>query len=160
MIITFEGAHTYKAYHDPGTGVVDLLASVYEEEGVSIELGSGISIGLGGDESVQHMSLDLTGEPGDLPVPERPENAPAAVMAEVELEEGATPRYRFDASAGSLRVAFGDLETTTWARVGKNLLWLAIDQQSRLAALVIEGVSKDPKGKAQAAWLEEMADQE
>lgn len=160
MIIAFEGAHIYKAYHHPGTGVVDILASIYEEEGLSVELGGGFSIGLGGDECVQHMTLDLSGDSGDLPVPERPLDAPAAVMAEVELEEGATPRYRFDASSGSLRVAFGDLDNTTWARVGKNLLWLAIDEESRLSALVIEGVSKDPKGKAQAAWLEEMADQE
>ncbi|MFT7679643.1 MAG: hypothetical protein ACI8QC_003647 [Planctomycetota bacterium] len=160
MIVVFEGNHTYKAYHHPGTGVVDLVASVFDEEGIAAELGAGLSVGLGEDEEFQHLSLDLSGESGDMPVAERPEDAPSAVTAEVELAEGETPRYRFDASAGTLRISFGDLETSSWARVGRSLLWLAIDEESYLAAIVIEGVSKDPKGTAQAAWLEEMADQE
>ena len=160
MIIVFEASHTYKAYHHPGTGVVDLVASVLEQGGVSAELGAGLSVGLGDDDAVQHLSLDLSGEPGDRPVAERPEQAPSAVVAEVELAEGELPRYRFDASAGTLRISFGELDSSSWARVGRNLLWLAIDEESRLAALVIEGVSKDPKGTAQAAWLEEMADQQ
>ena len=160
MIVVFEGSHTYKAYHHPGTGVVDLVASVFDDEGIAAELGAGLSIGLGADEDFQHLSLDLSAEPGDMPVAERPEESPSALSAEVELAEDALPRYRFDASAGSLRISFGDLETSSWARVGRSLLWLAIDEESRIAAIVIEGVSKDPKGTAQAAWLEEMADNE
>ncbi|MCP5021614.1 MAG: hypothetical protein GY930_07530, partial [bacterium] len=46
-----------------------------------------------------------------------------------------------------------------WARLGPNLVWLALDEDGNLAAIVIEGVSRDPKGKAQAAWLAEMGNE-
>ena len=37
--------------------------------------------------------------------------------------------------------------------MGKNLLWLALDNEARLAAFVLKGVARDPGGTAQAAWL-------
>jgi hypothetical protein len=53
-------------------------------------------------------------------------------------------------------VRVAGVDAVQWARVGPNLLWLAIDDDAHLAALVFEGVSRDPGGKAQSAWLSEM----
>ena len=63
---------------------------------------------------------------------------------------------RFDSTEGVLRLRFEGVEPMHWARLGENLIWLAIDEQTRLAAMVIEGVSRDPGGKAQNTWLTEM----
>ena len=157
MIAFFDGDLSYKAYHDPDTGVVDLLSSAFVVAGRLGECGGGLSLGLDEEDSVRNLCLDLAADSGEMPVPERPEDVPIAFTAEVEMLPEATLRHRFDSSSGVLRMAFGDLDAMSWARLGNNLLWLAIDEESRLAALVIEGISRDRGGRAQAAWLDEMA---
>ena len=76
--------------------------------------------------------------------------------AEVQLVEGAAPRWLFDSAGGSLRVSFSDAEIILWGRVGENLLWLGLGEDGDMAALVFGGISRDPGGGAQAAWLKEV----
>lgn len=157
MRLYFDGDLTYKAYYDPDTSVIDILSNAFEEEGRSDAFGGGLSICVDDEDNICSLSLDLTADSGDLPVQDRPEQAPEAFVADVEVLPEQVPRVRYDPSAGTLRVAFGDLDAMQWARLKRNLVWLGIDDDSRLAAMVIEGISRDPGGKAQAAWLQEMA---
>lgn len=157
MRLYFDGELTYKAYYDPDTSVIDVISNAFEEEGRSDAFGGGLNICVDDEDNICSLSLDLAGDTGEIPVGDRPEEAPEAYVADVEVVREATPRYRFDPSAGTLRMAFGDLDSLVWARLKRNLIWLGIDDDSRLASMVVEGISRDPGGKAQAAWLQEMA---
>ena len=53
-------------------------------------------------------------------------------------------------------MVFDGVEPSIWGRLGDNLIWLALDEDARLASIVVEGVSLDPGGKGQLAWLDEL----
>jgi hypothetical protein len=72
------------------------------------------------------------------------------------LREGGGATVCYDPPGGTLHLSFEGVEPKEWARLGPNLVWLALDEEGCLAAIAIEGISRDPKGKAQAAWLAEM----
>jgi hypothetical protein len=160
MFVRWDAELSYKAYHDPQTDRVAIVSS-----GVG---GEGEMLALGGDEP----DLALLCEPDgccslleleraragsrDEHAGVRPADCPTALEAEVEIQDGARLGWCFEAGAGTLWVRVAGVDAVQWARVGPNLLWLAIDDDAHLAALVFEGVSRDPGGKAQSAWLSEM----
>ena len=156
MLVIWDGDHILKAYYDPKTQVLDLLASTMVESGRAAALDGALSLGVDEDGVFHHMSLAI--DPDDLrsDLPARPVDCPVASQAEVEIVEGSAASVGLDATAGVMCLAFKDIQPTEWARLGPNLIWLGLDEEGRLGALVVEGVSTDPGGKAQAAWLSEM----
>ncbi|MCA9000917.1 MAG: DUF2283 domain-containing protein, partial [Planctomycetes bacterium] len=145
-----------KAYFDPETNTFDLVSSFLIEEGRATSVDGALSLGVDEEGLFHHLSIVIDAENPASPSLQRPAECPVASVAEVELVEGASARVLYDRPAGTLHLEFKDVEATEWARLGPNLVWLALDADGNLAALVVEGVSRDPKGKAQAAWLSEM----
>lgn len=160
MYVRWDGELAYKAYHDPETDRVDIVSSGVGGEGEMLTLGEGEpSMGFlcepDGFCSLIELERALAGSRDDLEW-SRPDECAVATDAEVEVVAEGTTTWHFDAPTGTLRIRFEAVEPVQWARLGANLLWLAIDAEARLAALVFEGVSRDPGGKAQAVWLSEM----
>ncbi|MEZ6004072.1 MAG: hypothetical protein R3F33_07780 [Planctomycetota bacterium] len=160
MLVLWDGDHILKAYHDPLTGCLDLVSSFLAEGGRAAAVGGALSLGVDEDGLFHHLSLSLDEDSKQQGLPTRPPDCPEAEQAEVELREGDAVRVAFDPAAGRLILSFDGIEPTQWARLGPNLVWLAVDDDGQLAAMVVEGVSKDPGGKAQAAWLAEMGVEE
>ena len=79
-----------------------------------------------------------------------------AISADFELDDSDVMDFLLDSTEGTLRFSFGGRVPQEWARLGENLIWLGIDGDGRLAAMVIEGISRDTGGKAQCAWLAQM----
>lgn len=155
MIVLWSGSDLVKGYHDPATGWVDLVSNRPAEGGDAHTVGEGFSLARDEAGVFCHLGLDA-GQAVDAAPLERPAEAREAVDAEVEVPTDQAPRWSFDASRGSLCVAFAGVEPAIWGRIGDNLLWLALDEEGVLAGIVFEGVSRDPGGKAQATWLEEV----
>lgn len=154
MIVLWIGDDLFKGYHDPEGGWLDLVSNRPAEGGEVFTVGEQFSLATDETGVFCHLGVD-TRAAGDAPPLTRPAHARTAVDAEVELAGGA-PRWSFDPGRGSLCVAFEGVEAAEWGRIGDNLLWLALDPDGVLAGLVFEGVSRDPGGRAQATWLEEV----
>lgn len=154
--VGFDGERLSKGFHDPDAGTLDFVVEGDADGGSAAAWGDVLTIGLDADRMVAHLACATAELPAADDLPTRPADAPRAVAAGVTLRVDLDVRGLFDGTEGTLRLAFGDLEPAHWARLGENLVWLAIDEDTQLAALVIEGISRDPGGKAQAAWLAEM----
>lgn len=152
------GTDLYKAYHDPKSGRLDVIASRYGAEGEALPGDVGLEIVVDEGGAVCGFSV-MVGEdsaPFDPPLPQRPAECPSAVDAEVDVPEDARARWSFEPRLGTLSLAFEGIEPRQWGRLGDNLVWLALDEDARLAAIVVEGVSRDPGGQGQLAWLDEL----
>ncbi len=156
MLVLWDGDHILKAYFDPLTSTLDLVSSFLAEGGRAASLEGALSLGVDEDGLFHHLSLTIQPDASSEGFPQRPSDCPVASRAEVELSEGGRAEVTYDATTGTLRLRFDGIEAVEWARLGPNLVWLALDEDAQLAAMVVEGVSKDPGGKAQAAWLAEM----
>lgn len=155
MLLTFDGGVSHKAFHDPETGTLDLWSAGAGGEGHAMAWGDALVV-VGDEDGVfEHLSLEPAALAATSDLPSRPAEARSAIEAGVELCQDELPSLLLDATEGVLRLRWGDLEPVEWARLGDSLVWLGIDGDARLAALVIEGVSRDPGSKAQAAWLAE-----
>lgn len=155
MLVTFDGEAIHKAFHDPETGTLDLWSGFATGVGEAVAWGEGIVLVTDEDESFAHLSIDLEQVEVDAHPPQRPADAPAALEAGVEVAGDHPPGVLFDPVEGTLRVRFQPSEPHEWARIGTSLLWLGIDEDAHLVALVAEGVSRDARGSGQAAWLAE-----
>ena len=156
MRIAWRGSDLYKAYHDPQTGTLDLVASRQADGGEAMAMGDEFALAVDDSGAFCHLGVDVRKQFTSPEPPNRPPDAAVAGMAEVELVESISPRWLFDATAGSLRISFGEAEVELWGRIGESLLWLGLSADGAMAALVFEGISHDPGGRAQAAWLEEV----
>ena len=156
MLVLWDGDHILKAYFDPLTSTLDLVSSFLAEGGRAATLDGALSLGVDEEGLFHHLSLTIDPKATLEGFPKRPADSPMASRAEVELAEGGRAEVAYDAGQGSLCLRFPGVEAKDWARLGPNLVWLALDDEAQLAAIVVEGVSKDPGGKAQAAWLAEM----
>ena len=155
MIVLWSGRDLVKGYHDPTTGWLDLVSNRPAEGGEAHTVGGGFSLARDEEGAFCHLGLDVA-QAVDVPPLQRPAEMREAVDAEVEVPTDTDPCWSFDAARGSLCVAFPGVSPQIWGRIGDNLLWLALDEEGRLAGLVFEGISRDPGGKAQATWLEEV----
>ncbi len=155
MYVLWCGSDLFKAYHDPGTHWLDLVSSRSVEGGDAFSVGEDFTLSVDDTGAFCHLGLHAE-RGGQEELPERPDECRSAFDAEVELVETATPRWSLDPATGILRLAFEGIAIQQWGRIGDNLLWLALDDEGRLGAIVFEGVSRDPGGKGQAAWLEEV----
>lgn len=155
MIVLWDGGDLYKGYYDPQTGWLDLVSSRTAEGGQAHSVGETFLLSVDEEGTFCHLGLDVTAGEAE-PLLERPLEAPDALDAEVELLEDRQPTWFFDRSRGTLEVSFGDFGSAQWGRIGDNLLWLALDEEGCLRGFCFEGVSRDPGGKAQAAWLEDV----
>ena len=160
MLVLWDGDHILKAYYDPETATMDLVSSFLAEGGRAAAMDGALSLGVDEEGLFHHLSLSVDPDPPNKEQPKRPSECPTAARAEVEIVEGGGATVAYDSSAGCLCMAFDGVEAKEWARLGPNLVWLALDEEGRLAALVVEGVSRDPGGKAQMAWLAEMGVEE
>ncbi len=150
------GSDCFKAFFDPDAGLVEAVSNRTAIGGVSISLGEGVVISLDDEEHVVHLSVVVAACAGELEDPlDRPGDERAATFAEVEVEPDLPAACFFDPSAGVLKIQFSERVADEWGRIGSNLIWLALDQEQRLAGIVIEGVSLDPGGAAQLTWLQE-----
>ena len=156
MLVLWDGDHILKAYFDPETSTLDLVSSFLAEGGRAASMEGALSLGVDEDGLFHHLSLSIEPDADLTGFPQRPSECPVASRAEVELSEGGRAEVAYEANTGSLCLRFAGVEAVEWARLGPNLVWLALDDDAQLAAIVVEGVSKDPGGKAQAAWLAEM----
>lgn len=156
MLIIWDSEHILKAYLNPETNTFDLVSSFLAEEGRATTIDGAMSLGVDEEGLFHHLSIDVDPDASRAGFPERPSDCPVAALAEVELQDGGGAKVCFDAPTGTLQLTFDGVEATEWARLGPNLVWLALDEEGCLAAILVEGVSRDPKGKAQAAWLAEM----
>jgi len=156
MRVVWHGSDLYKAYHDPETGTLDLVASRRAGGGQAVAMGDEFALAVDDSGAFCHLGIDVSKQFTSQEPPNRPPDAEIAALAEVELMVSAAPRCLFDSTAGSLRLAFGETEVKLWGRVGESLLWLGLSEDGDMAALVFEGISHDPGGKAQVAWLEEV----
>ena len=155
MYVLWIGSDLYKGYHDPRSGRVDVIASRIGTVGRALAVQDfEIVVDEGG--ALCNLALEVGDRESSAGLPERPATCVSAVDAEVEVVEEAGIRWCFEPRLGTLRVAFDGVEPARWGRLGENLVWLALDAEARLAALVVEGISRDPGGKGQAAWLEEL----
>ena len=156
MRVVWHGSDLYKAYHDPRTVTLDLVASRPAERGQAVALGDEFALAVDDSGAFCHLGVDLRKRFAAPEPPNRPADAEIAGLAEVELVESVSPRWLFDATAGSLRISFGEVRVERWGRIGESLLWLGLSEDGDMAALVFEGISHDPGGRAQAAWLAEI----
>lgn len=156
MRVVWHGSDLYKAYHDPQTVTLDLVASRPAERGQAVALGDEFALAVDDSGAFCHLGVDLRKRFAAPEPPNRPADAEIAGLAEVELVESVSPRWLFDATAGSLRISFGEVRVERWGRIGESLLWLGLSEDGDMAALVFEGISHDPGGRAQAAWLAEI----
>lgn len=155
MIVIWNGNDLFKGYFDPESGWLDLVSSRPADGGQAWTVGEGFSLSVDESGAFCHLGLDTQGAGGAAQVT-RPSETREAVDAEVEVLEDHEPQCSFDASAGTLSIRFCGAGVLEWGRLGDNLLWLALDDQGYLAGLVFEGVSRDPGGKGQSLWLEEV----
>ena len=156
MLILWDSEHILKAYFNPDTDTFDLVSSCLAEEGSAITIDGTMSLGVDEEGLFHHLSIVVDPEASQEGFSERPSDCPVASLAEVELVDDNGAKVSFDPPNGILRVSFDGVKAVEWARLGPNLVWLALSEEGHLAAIVAEGVSRDPKGKAQAAWLAEM----
>jgi hypothetical protein len=156
MLVTWIGSDSVRAYFDPARDVVDCLTDRPSEGGTSWTLDGALALAGDGDDIFCHIVLERAGLAQAAGVPERPAECPILERADLELDPSAAPRYHFDSTQGALRIAFEGVEARQWGRLGSNLAWLAIDDDGRLAAIVVEGVSRDSGGRGQLAWLAEV----
>ena len=158
MDVLWIGSDLIKAYHDPRSDRVDVISSRIGEEGEawSGESGLAIVVDQGGTFCTLEVPLPACAETGERVELARPDECPSALEADVEVPDGSEARWHFDAARGTLRVVFDGVAAESWGRLGDNLVWLALDDEARLAAIVVEGVSRDPGGAGQAAWLGEL----
>lgn len=155
MLVAFDGRAIHKAFHDPETGTLDLWSAEADGEGHAVAWGDGLVLVADEDGTFAHLSLEPAALDTATAAPSRPADAARAVEAGVELCPDEAPALLFDGTEGTLRLRWGALEAVEWARLGDSLVWLGIDGDARLAALVVEGVSRDPGSRAQATWLAE-----
>ena len=155
MIVLWNGNDLFKGYYDPETGWLDLVSSRPAEGGQAWTVGEEFSLSVDETGAFCHLGLNIESARSESPLV-RPAEARRAVDAEVEVIEDHAPQCSFDSSAGTLSVRFGGADVLQWGRLGDNLLWLALDDQGYIAGLVFEGVSRDPGGKGQSTWLEEV----
>ncbi|MCB9907162.1 MAG: hypothetical protein H6830_05555 [Planctomycetes bacterium] len=160
MLVLWDSDHILKAYFDPKTSTLDLVSSFLAEGGRAAAFDGALSLGVDEDGLFHHLSLNINPADQPLGMPERPEDCPVATQAEVEVVEGGSAKVAYSPTGGMLCLAFDGIEAKEWARLGPNLVWLALDDEGQLAAIVVEGISRDPGGKAQAAWLAEMGFEE
>jgi hypothetical protein len=154
--VLWSGSDCFKAYFDPDAGLVEVVSNRPASGGVSLSLGEGLVLSLDDEEHVVHLSVAVAACADELEEPlDRPGNERAATFAEVEIEPDLPASFSFDRPAGVLRVQFRERAANQWGRIGSNLIWLALDEEQRLAGVVIEGVSLDPGGVAQLRWLQE-----
>ena len=156
MLILWDSEHILKAYFNPDTDTFDLVSSCLAEEGRATTIDGAMSLGVDDEGLFHHLSIVVDSEASREGFPERPSECPVASLAEVELVDDGGAKVCFDSPNGILRITFDGVEAVDWARLGPNLVWLALNEEGHLAAIVTEGVSRDPKGKAQATWLAEM----
>ncbi|GEM_PF-2019287 len=150
------GSDCFKSFHDPAAGLVEVVSNRPASGGHSITLGEGLILSLDEDEQVVHLSLNEDSCVDEPRAPlERPADGREATFAEAEVEPDHPVTCSFDAVRGELRVRFTDRSPDEWGRIGSNLIWLALDNEQRLAGIVVEGVSHDPGGAAQLKWLQE-----
>ena len=155
MIVLWSCGDLYKGYFDPRAGWLDLVSSRPAAGGEAHAVGEHFLFSVDEGGAFCHLGLDVGAAQATPPL-ERPPEVREALAAEVELPEECTPLWSFDPARGSLCVAFSGVSPALWGRIGDNLLWLALDDGGRLAGLCFEGVSRDPGGKAQETWLEEV----
>lgn len=155
MMVIWNGRDLFKGYFDPKTGSLDLVTSRPVDGGEARTIGEGLTVAVDEEGLFCHLGLDVSSVP-ETPVFERPADVQEAVDAEVELPEDAAASWSFDSNLGSLCLVFEGVDPAIWGRIGDNLLWLALDDEGTVAAICFEGVSRDPGGKAQATWLEEL----
>lgn len=157
MNVVWIGGDLYKAYYDPEEGRIEILSSRFGTEGEALAPEPGVDFVLDEGENVCSMGVQVGGlELSEAELPPRPGDCETALDAEVEVVESAAFRFSFQPQTGVLVMVFDGVEPTTWGRLGDNLIWLAIDEDARLASIVVEGVSLDPGGKGQLAWLDEL----
>lgn len=153
MELLWIGSDALRGYHDPDAESLELLSSRRAETGSALVLGPDLAVAVDDEGVFCHLDVGVLARAGALPLPDRPREAPIADEASLEVVATAEPRWSYDEPDGVLRIAFGELFPEAWARIGDNLVWLAIDDDARLAAIVVEGISRDPGGRARAAWL-------
>lgn len=155
--VLWSGSDCFKAFFDSDAGLVEAVSNRLASGGTSISLGEGLVLSFDEEEHVVHLSVAVAGCADELEEPlDRPGNERAATFAEVEVEPDVPVSCSFDPAAGVLRIRFRERVASEWGRIGANLIWLALDGEQRLAGIVIEGVSHDPGGAAQLAWLQEL----
>ena len=155
MNVDWCGEFMYKAYFDPGTSEIHIHSSRSSEEGTSTDLGESVRLDLDTQGLVSLVTIQTENLVRPADELQRPADCGIAENAEFEVDETAVPWGRFDATKGTLALGFGTLIPTEWGRMGESLVWIALDEQHRLAGLMLEGVSTDSGGEAQARWLEE-----
>jgi hypothetical protein len=155
VIVLWSRNDLYKGYYDPKAGWLDLVSSRPAEGGEAHAVGEKFLFSVDEAGAFCHLGLDMSAAL-TTPLLERPAEVREALDAEVELPEESIPTWSVDQARGSLCVAFSGVLPAVWGRIGDNLLWLALDDGGRLAGLCFEGVSRDPGGKAQELWLEDV----
>ncbi len=155
MIVCWSGGDLYKGYFDPESGWVDIVSSRPAEGGEAFTVGEGFSLGVDEEGLFCHLGLAVTGVPTESLLT-RPSQVPVAFEAETEIAPSCLPKWAFDPAQGRLTLSFDGIHPEEWGRLGDNLLWLALDGEGRVGGLCFEGISRDPKGRAQAAWLEDV----
>lgn len=156
MLIFLEGDVPHKAFHDPLNKTIDLWSGSAEAEGAALAFGEALVVACNDEGVFSHLSLEYGGLSMDSVLPTRPDECPIATSAEVELDDADALHVLLDPTEGTLRFSFGGRVPQQWARLGENLIWLGIDPDGHLAAMMIEGISRDTGGKAQGAWLAQM----
>lgn len=154
--VGFDGGRLHKAFFDPEGGTLDLVVEGDHDGGSAVAWGDALCFDLDAVNNIVHLAAEVAEIEAAPKLPERPDDCGRAMAAGVTLQPDQPVRGQFDASAGVLRLVFGEAEPKRWARLSENLIWIAIDDDANLAALVIEGISRDPGGKAQLTWLAEM----
>ena len=157
MNVVWIGGDLYKAYYDPEEGRIEVISSRFGTEGAALAPESGVEFVLDDAENVCSMGVQIGElELSKAELPPRPDDCETALDAEVEVVESAPFRVSFQPRTGVLVMVFDGGEPSIWGRLGDNLIWLALDEDARLASIVVEGVSLDPGGKGQLAWLDEL----
>jgi len=150
--ILFSGEDLYRGYFDPDGRTLEIVSSRDAESGVAWSPANDFLIGVDDEQFFSHAQLAI-GAPFEHDVPTPPEGCPVARIAETELVDDGAMAWHFDVASGVLTCIFEGAKREIWGRIGPNLLWLALDSEANLAALVLKGVARDPGGAAQAAWL-------
>ena len=154
--VGFDGGRLHKAFFDPEGGTLDMVVEGEHEGGSAVAWGDALCFDLDDESNIVHMAAEIAEIEVATELPKRPEDCGQAMAAGVTLRPDQPACGVFDASEGVLCLVFGDAKPHRWARLSENLIWIAIDDEANLAALVIEGISRDPGGKAQLTWLAEM----
>ena len=153
MIVSLKGSDSLHAFHDPRTDKVELLSSRQPAGGQALPIGSDLVLYSDPEGTLCQIEVSLNDVAMAESLPERPSHCRTALDVEAEVSVSARPTVKFEPSSGVLQLVFEGIEAKTWGRLGDNLIWLALDDDFRLAALVVEGVSRDPGGAGVATWL-------